>query len=129
MNGGAFRSAFGKRPALESVGAGVDHILSVGTGQSGGKRHIHGQIDGGIDTGRRSHWGRAMGPAERVGGQIGMRPGHAKGWSHAFPAMTGLAGKIGNLVHGQNVGLDRVSYPLRSKQFRWGKEMMMVMML
>ena len=121
MNGGAFRSAFGKRPALESVGAGVDHILSVGTGQSGGKRHIHGQIDGGIDTGRRSHWGRAMGATERVGGQIGMRPGHAKGWSHAFPAMTGLAGKIGNLVHGQNVGWTESLTPLDRNNFDGGK--------
>lgn len=103
MNGRAFRGAFGERPALKSAGTGVNHILSVGAGQSGGKRHVHGQVDGGIDTGRRSHWGSTMRPTEGVGGQIGMRPGHAKGRSHPFPAMTGLAGKIGDLVHGQSV--------------------------
>ena len=54
-----------------------------------------------------------MGPTEGVRGQVsGVRPGHAKGRGHAFPAMTGLAGKIGDLVHGQDGRWKGLSYPL-----------------
>lgn len=52
-----------------------------------------------------------MGPTKRVRGQIGVRPGHAEGRSHPFPAMTGLTGEVGDLMHGQG-GLDENLLPL-----------------
>lgn len=103
MHGSTFRSAFGERPTLEGGGTGVNDILGIGAGQGRGKGHIHGQVDGGIDTGGRSHRRSTMRATKRVRGQISaVRPGHAKGRGHTFPAMTGLAGKIGDLVHSQD---------------------------
>ena len=72
------------------------------------KRYVHGQIDGGIDTGRGRHRRSTMRTTEGLGGQVGMRPGHAERRSHPLPAMTGLAGEIGDLVHGQD-GKDRIT--------------------
>ena len=38
-----------------------------------------------------------------------MRPGHAERRSHPLPAMTGLAGEIGDLVHGQDGRMESLS--------------------
>ena len=103
MHGSAFGSAFGERPTLEGTGTGVNDILGIGAGQGRGKGHIHGQVDGRIDPGRRSHGRSTMRATKRLRGQVsGVWPGHAKRRGHTFPAMTGLAGKIGDLVHSQD---------------------------
>lgn len=103
MDGSTIGGAFGKRPTLEGTGTGVNDILGIGAGQGRGKGHIHGQIDGRVDAGGRRHGGSPMRATKRMRGQIrSVRPGHAKRRGHPFPAMTGLAGKIGDLVHSQD---------------------------
>lgn len=108
MDGGTLRDGLSKGPTLKRGRAGMNDILSIRTGKSRRKRHVHGQIDGGIDTGRRRHGRSTVRTTEGLRGQIGMRPGHAERRSHPLPAMTGLAGEIGDLVHGQD-GKDRIT--------------------
>lgn len=93
--------AFGEGPALERTRVGVKHILDVGTGQSGRKRHVERQIDYRVDGSRGSHGRCTVGSSEGLGGDIGMSSRHAERRRHSFPAMTGLAREVGDLVHGQ----------------------------
>lgn len=99
MDGGAFGSALGEGPTLKGARARMQDIVDVGTGKSRGEGHVKREIDGRVDSSRRSHGRRAMRSTEGVRSHVGMRSRHAKSGRHTLPAMTGLAREIGNLVH------------------------------
>ena len=50
-----------------------------------------------------------------MSGYVGMRPGHAKRGRHTFPAMTGLACEVGDLMHGQGEE-NRTLFPLNESR-------------
>jgi hypothetical protein len=58
-------------------------------------------------------------PPKSVGGHVSMRSRHAKGRRHSLPAMTGLARKIGDLVH--DTRIDRISDPLNKSRGKRGE--------
>jgi hypothetical protein len=98
----------------------MKHIIDIGTGEGGGERDIEGEVDCGIDSGGRSHRRSAVRPSKRVGSHVSMRSRHAKGRRHPLPAMTGLARKIGDLVHDKN-RIDRISNPLNKSRGKRGE--------
>lgn len=96
----------------------MNHVIDIGTGEGGGEWDIEGQVDGGIDSGGRSHRRSAVRSPKSVGGHVSMRSRHAKGRCHPLPAMTGLARKIGDLVH--DTRIDRISDPLNKSRGKRG---------
>lgn len=60
-----------------------------------------------------------MRPPKSVRGHVSVRSRHAKGRRHPLPAMTGLARKIGDLVH--DTRIDRVSDPLSKSRGKRGE--------
>lgn len=91
-----FGGVLGESPTLESIRTGVEYIIDIGASQGRREWDVEGQIDGRVDTRGRSHRWSAVWPAKS---HVGVRSGHPKGRRHSFPTMTGLARKVGDLVH------------------------------
>lgn len=78
----------------------MEDLIDNWTSQVGRERHVEGEIDRGIDgCGRGQRRSTMRPPQRRSGGHISMRSRYPKGRRHTFPAMTGLARKVGYLMH------------------------------
>lgn len=124
VHGGAFGGAFGEGPAVQRAGIGMEDVLDIGAGQGGGEGHVEGEIDNGINGRRGVHRRGAVRSSKGLRRDVGVRPRHAEGRGHSLPAMPGLAGEIGDLVHGQREAslepLERVEGERRGERRRLG---------
>ena len=91
-----------KGPPLESTRTRMQDLVGLGTCKARSKRYIEGQVDG-RSLGRRlgpNSW-RALWTSQWLRRRhVLMKSRHAEGRrSHPFPAVTGLAGEVADLVH------------------------------
>lgn len=94
----------GKGPSLQGPRSGMQDIVDVGTGQGAIEGNVKGEIHGRIHGGGGCQGRRSMRPSQRGGGEVGMGARHAEGRGHPFPSMAGLAGEVGDFVHGGRKG-------------------------
>lgn len=106
MVGRVLRRALGMCPFLKRVGAAVEHILFLRTGQV----RVEGHVEGEVDRMARDVRIRALERAFRLRrsvaegevrlGKVWARHAEAHRGRHLLPAVPGLAGEVGDFVHG-----------------------------